>query len=163
MRRFFPIILVLVTLLIDLSVVPSIAVHWAVPVFLLPTVIVLGLLLGRTRGLLYGMVGGLLVDILVGHPMGLMAILYLLIGYLAGVSGRKFQRYLLTVVLTPIVCLSIFEISIAIYQFISGQQMTFDNLVQALARIGMETLIAQLMYLLYNRLLRPTWQRYAGR
>ncbi|MEF9973940.1 MAG: rod shape-determining protein MreD [Clostridia bacterium] len=163
MKRFLPIILVLVTLLLDLSVVPMIAIHWAVPLLLLPTVIVLGLLLGRTRGLLYGMIGGLLVDILAGYPMGFMAILYMLLGYLAGLSGRKFQRYLLTVVMTPLVCLSIFEISMAVYQFISGQQMTLDNLVQALARIGIETVLAQFMYLLYNRLLRPTWQRYAGR
>ena len=97
MRRFLPLILVLAALLLDISVVPILVSHWAVPSLSLCTVCVLGLLLGRTRGSLYGLIGGVLMDVLVGYPLGLKAVLYILSGYLCGVAGRKFQRYLLTV------------------------------------------------------------------
>ena len=163
MRRFLPLLLIVIALLIDTSIVPVLVVHWAVPMVLFTTVIVLGLLLGRTNGLLYGMISGLLMDIVVGYPLGLMSILYMLAGYLSGVAGRKFQRYLLTVVIAPILCFSIYEVTMAVYVYVAGQALDAVVMQQALARIAIETVLAQLMYLLYNRMLRPSWSRYAAR
>ncbi len=163
MRRILPGVLVVLALLIDTSVVPALVAHWAVPMLTLVTVSVLGLLLGRTRGLLYGMIGGLLLDISVGGAFGLYTALMLLTGYLSGVAGRKFQRYLLTVVLAPAACFFIFEAAMVVFVFMAGQDVDGEALRNAMARVFIETVLAQFMYLLYNRLLRPKWSRYAGR
>lgn len=163
MRRFLPLVLVLAALLIDISVLPMLVVHWAVPGLTLCTVCVLGLLLGRTRGLLYGMVGGVLLDVLVGYPVGLKAILYILSGYLCGVAGRKFQRYLLTVLVAPALCFLIYEGAMVVYLFMAGRLFSGQEMLRTLGRAGIETVLCQIIYLLYNKMLRPTWSRYAAR
>ena len=163
MRRFLPLVLVLAALLIDISVLPMLAVHWAVPGLTLSTVCVLGLLLGRTRGLLYGMVGGVLLDVLVGYPVGLKAILYILSGYLCGIAGRKFQRYLLTVLVAPALCFLIYECTLVVYLFMAGRLFTGQEMLRTLGRVGIETALCQIMYLTYNKMLRPSWSRYAAR
>lgn len=163
MRRFLPLILIEAALLIDTSVVPVLTMHWAVPSVLLVTVSVLGLLLGRTNGLLYGMISGLLYDIVLGYPLGMMAILFAASGYISGIAGRKFQRYLLTVVIAPALCAALYEVTMAVYMIVVGQMPDVKMIEYALVRILIETVLAQFMYLLYNRMLKPTWSRYAAR
>lgn len=163
MRRIWPAILITLTLLIDTSVLPMLTRHWAVPLMLYSTVIVLGLLLGRINGLLYGMIGGLLMDILVGYPLGLMAVVYMVAGYLSGMAGRKYQRFLLTVVLTPALCFLAYEITMAVYMFFAGQTIDAPAMSNALMRVVIQTVLTQFLYLLYNRLLKPKWSRYAAR
>lgn len=163
MRRLLPFFLVWGMFLLDTSVIPIFAVHWAVPMLLLTTVIVLGLLLGRTNGLLYGMIGGLLMDIIVGYPLGMMAIAYAVLGWVAGFAGFRFQRYLLTVAITPAICLAAFELVMIGYAFLQGQTIDQSVFQYAGARVAIETVLAQVLFLLYNRMLKPTWSRYAAR
>ena len=163
MRRFLPLILVLAALLLDISVVPILVSHWAVPSLSLCTVCVLGLLLGRTRGSLYGLIGGVLMDVLVGYPLGLKAVLYILSGYLCGVAGRKFQRYLLTVPVEPALCFILYECTMIVYLFMAGRQFSGGDMLRTLGRIAIETLLCQFFYLWFNRMLRPKWSRYAAR
>ncbi|MEA4897739.1 hypothetical protein ACH6CV_04650 [Bacillota bacterium Meth-B3] len=163
MRRIWPLVLTVLALLIDTSVVPMLTDHWAVPLMLPTTVSVLGLLLGRTNGMLYGMIGGLLMDITASYPLGLMTGLLIATGYLSGLAGRRFQRYLLTAVFAPIVCFALYESVLALYALLAGQVLGTTALRGALARIAVQTLLAQFLYLLYNRMLKPSWSRYAAR
>ncbi len=163
MRRILPPILVVAAVLIDVSVVAVLVNHWAVPSLSLCTVCVLGLLLGRTRGSLYGLIGGVLMDVLVGYPLGLKAALYILSGYLCGVAGRKFQRYLLTVPVAPALSFVIYECTMVVYLFMAGMQFSGGDMLRTLGRIAIETLLCQFIYLWFNRLLRPSWSRYAAR
>ena len=161
-RRFLPIVLIVFALLLDTSVLPVFVSHWAMPLLLLCTVIVLGLLLGRTRGILYGMIAGLLMDTMVSYPLGLFAVLYLICGYISGIAGRKFQRYLLTVAVTPVICCTIFECGVAGYAYLAGQNFDGASFLHAVLRIAVETALCQLLYLVYNAILKPKWSRYAA-
>lgn len=161
-KRVLPFLLVIFALLLDISVIPFLTRSYLAPLTALCSVIALGLLLGRTRGTLLGLIGGILIDILVGTPVGLMMVLYTLSGYISGFAGRKFQRYILAPVLTPILCLFLFEGTMFIYQYLSGIQLTSASLYQAGLRVLIEVVLVQLMYLLYNRILKPRWSRYAA-
>ena len=87
LRRLLPYLLVVFMALIDISVVPV----FTASIYVLPIALVFtmctGALLGRMHGLLCGLVGGLLVDILAGTPLGYMMLTYLVCGYIAGMGG----------------------------------------------------------------------------
>ena len=80
-RRILPFVLIAIVFLLDSAVLPALTSFWLVPVFGMVLVHCLGLLLGRARGLLYGMIMGLLVDITVSTPLGLMTVIYALLGF----------------------------------------------------------------------------------
>ena len=163
MRRFLPTILVVLMVMIECSVLPVLVVSWACPMITFTGVIVLGLLLGRSRGLFYGMMAGLLIDILFATPLGYNAVLYLLAGYAAGIAGRRFQRHLLTPVVTPVVLLSMFEMVSVGYLYLAGATLNTILLRNALVRIAAGTVLAQALYLLFNLLLKPVWSRFAAK
>lgn len=164
-RRLLPLLLLIVSVMVDISVVPMLpGLAWQryIPLFSLMTVVVLGLLLGRTRGSLYGLIGGLLVDILVGSPLGLMAAVFIVSGYLSGFAGRRYQRFVLTPVLMPLLCFALYELTMTGYRYLASGMMEVAILWDGLIRVPVATVCAQLMYLLYDRILKPSWSRYAG-
>ncbi len=165
MRRYLPGILLVLTVMIDISVLPMIGPRVLTdyaPLLTLCTVATFALLLGRTRGMLYGLIGGLLLDILVGYQFGLMSAVCIAAGYLCGLAGRKYQRYVITPVAAPALCYLLYELAMIFYSYLAGSDPTWIMLRDALIRTALRVLITQGMYLLYSRLLKPSWSRYAG-
>lgn len=164
LRRYLPAALLVLATMIDVSVIPMtgsrVLTEYA-PMLTLCTVVTFGLLLGRTRGMLYGLIGGLLLDILVGYQFGLMSAICIASGYLSGLA-RKYQRYVIMPVVTPAVCYLVFEFAMIIYLYLAGSGLTWAVLRGGLIRVALGVLITQGMYLLYNRILKPSWSRYAG-
>lgn len=83
-RRMMPAALVLVALLLDTAVIPFLTSSVYVVSVTFITVVELAMYLGRMNGMLYGMIGGLLIDIAVGYPLGFNTFLYIGLGFLAG-------------------------------------------------------------------------------
>lgn len=163
MRRFLPLILLLVLVLLDLAVMPFLIQSQYLPILTLIGTTVFGLLLGRTRGSLYGMIGGLLIDILTGYPMGLRTVLYIASGYTSGVAGRRFQRYILTPVIAPLISFVGYEAVTGGYAWLSGANVSSPDILAALIRVAIGVVLVQPLYLLFDRILRPSWSRWAGR
>ena len=163
MRRFYPLILLLISVLLDLAVLPALLQNQFLPMMTLITAIELGLLLGRTRGSLYGMIGGILIDILTGYPMGLRTVLYIASGYVSGFAGRRFQRYILTPVVAPLICFLGYEVTMGVTAALSGAGIDGADIRAALIRILMQVVLVQPLYLLYDRMIKPSWSRWAGR
>ncbi len=166
LRRYLPTALLVLAVMVDVSVIPMTGSAWATeyaPLLTLCTVVTFGLLLGRTRGMLYGLIGGLLLDILVGYQFGLMSAVCILTGYLSGFAGRRYQRYVITPVAAPAVCYLLYELVMMVYLYMAGGSLSWPVLRGALIRVVLEVLITQGLYLLYNRILKPSWSRYAGR
>ena len=82
--RFMPAALVIMALLIDTSVVPFVLANPFIVSLTLVTVLELAIYLGRMHGMLYGTLGGLLLDILVGYPLGFNTFRFIILGFLAG-------------------------------------------------------------------------------
>ncbi|MDO4546893.1 MAG: hypothetical protein Q4D04_02210 [Clostridia bacterium] len=163
MRKALPYIIVIFMALIDTSVLGVLSPGWATPMLAYTSVVSIGLLLGRFRGMLCGLAAGMFLDITVSYPMGLLTVMFMLAGYLSGFAGRRYQRYLLTVVVTSLVMFMAYEIVMALYQYIAGQTFALASLYRALIRAGIQTVLSQCLYLLYNVILKPSWSRYAGR
>ena len=69
--------MVLLAVIIDTAVVPFEAANPAYfPKFTLIVIITIALLMGRTQGILYGMVGGVFMDITLMIPTGITSLLF---------------------------------------------------------------------------------------
>ena len=83
-----PYVLVTVFFLVDCTVLPMLTNAWFVPVFSLALIHTLGLLMGRSRGVLLGLISGLMMDISSSTPLGRMTIICVLLAYSGGLFGR---------------------------------------------------------------------------
>lgn len=162
-RRILPPILVLLTFLLDTAVLPIFTNHWLIPPFALLTVHALGLLLGRTQGSLHGMIIGLLVDISLGTPLGLMTLFYGVLGYLGGWFGRAMLNHPLAPVISSIISFTLFELGMAGYATIASAAFSADMLIHAFIRIVLEIVLVEGLYILYDWLIKPSRSRYAAR
>ena len=79
-----PAALVLAALMIDTAVVPFVLANPFIVSLTLVTVLELAIYLGRMHGMLYGTLGGLLLDILVGYPLGFNTFRFIILGFLSG-------------------------------------------------------------------------------
>lgn len=96
--------------LVDTSVVPFLTNSPFTPLFSLTTIVALGLLLGRRRGALLGLMAGLAVDVLGERmPYGLVTLIFTGAGFVSGFAGRKFMNHMWTTVLTPVAVFALME------------------------------------------------------
>ena len=151
------------TLLLDTAVLPVFLTPWWMPLFALLTVHTMGLLLGRTRGSLFGMLAGLAVDISVSTPLGLMTLFYGLLGYAGGWFGRKMFRNPLAPVVSAAVCFTLFEMSMIGYTALAGASVGLEMLIHALIRIAVDVVLVEGMYVIYDWLIKPSRSRFAPR
>ena len=162
-RRILPPILVAIAILLDTTILPIFFSHWIMPLLALLTVHTLGLLLGRTRGALYGMIAGILIDISVSTPLGLMTFFYGGLGYLGGWFGRWMFRNPLAPLLSSLVCFTLFELMMVGYTALAGAAFSMDLLLHALIRIPVDVALIEGMYILFDWLIKPSRSRPAGR
>ena len=162
-RRILPSILVAFTLLLDTAILPVFFSHWLMPAFALLTVHTLGLLLGRPRGSLFGMLSGLLVDISVSTPLGLMTLFYGGLGYLGGWFGRKMFRHPLAPLVSALVCFTLVEMGMAGFITLASATISSTVFVQALIRIALDVVLVEGLYIVYDWLIKPSRSRFAPR
>ena len=162
-RRILPPLLVAITFLLDTTILPIFATHWLMPLFTLLTVHTLGLLLGRTRGTLYGMIAGILVDISVSTPLGLMTLFYGGLVYMGGWFGRVLFRNPLSPLVSALICFTVFELGMVGYTTLASAAFGMDMLIHALIRIVLDVVLVEGLYVLYDWLIKPSRSRFAPR
>ena len=93
--------MILATVILDTTILPiAYTGVYAVPLTVV-AVLLIGMLMGRMRGLLYGTIGGLLIDITSG-TLGLMTFFFMAVGFMIGLilynpgehlrTGRRIAR-----------------------------------------------------------------------
>lgn len=176
LRRFMPTIVILVTVILDTTIIPvAYTGVYAVPLTVV-AVLLIGMLMGRMRGLLYGTIGGLLIDITSG-TLGLMTFFFMAVGFMIGLilynpgehlrTGRRiarkkrFQRGLWVFILY-----ALGEVTLLVIQYFntaSLQWMYFFNIaVRAAICTALTILLRPLAYALLlggNRGRVPTRDR----
>ena len=133
------------------------------PLLALLTVHTLGLLLGRTRGSLFGMLAGLAADISVSTPLGLMTLFYGLSGYAGGWFGRRMRNNPLAPVISAAVFFVLFELGMVGYTALAGAAFGMDMLIHALIRIAIDVVLVEAFYVIYDWLIKPSRSRFAPR
>ncbi len=161
-KRLFAFAVSILFLLIDTSVIPFTGLNTAyVPRLSLLSVITIALLAGRTQGILYGAITGILMDITLTIPTGLVSALYTVAGFLAGWIGRKMRVRILSSIVAPIAAMLAYELTMLVYYFMQAQTVSAAQALAMLARAGIGTVLVQPLYLLYNLVLKPKRSRYA--
>lgn len=161
-KRLFAFAVSILFLLIDTSVIPFTGLNTAyVPRLSLLSVITIALLAGRTQGILYGAITGILTDITLTIPTGLVSALYTIAGFLAGWIGRKMRVRILSSIVAPIVSMLVYELTMLVYYFMQAQTVAASQALAMLARVGIGTVLIQPLYLLYNLVLKSKRSRYA--
>ena len=140
-RAILPPLLVAFMFLLDTAVIPVFCTHWLMPVFALITVHALGILLGRTRGALYGMICGLLVDISISTPLGLMTGFYGILGYAGGIFGHRMYRVVIAPMISAAVCFGVFEFGMALYTTIAAASFHVELFKHALIRLVLDVVL----------------------
>lgn len=169
-RRFIPALLILVLFLLDSTVMPIIYTGvYGVPLTVV-AVFLIGMVLGRMRGLLYGTLGGLLLDITTG-TLGVMTYFLMFVGFMIGLivyvpgerilpSRRKRQRRILWRAAWVLVLYVVGEVAILVIQYFNTAEFEWVYLLNILIRGAVCTLMCTLLRPPFARLL--TGQAAAG-
>jgi len=165
-RKILPPLLVALTFLLDTVILPVFVSHWMLPMFALVTVHVLGMQVGRTNGTLYGMICGLLIDITLSTPLGLMTTFYGALGYAGGWFARHLFRRInrkFIPLIAGAVCFGVFEIGMACYAILISATLNVQLLTNALIRLAVDVALAEGLFIVYEWMIQPDWSRFARR
>lgn len=156
-RRIMPYLLIVALVLIDVSVVPV----FTAGVYVLPMtlifVICVSMVLGRLHGVLGALLGGLLVDVLTGYPVGFMMIAYPAICLITGMFGydtdevRAQEDYsrikaFLRRALVVFIVMALFEIVIIVYQYFHTALLQVWYFTNALIRTALISGLVSVLY-----------------
>lgn len=163
LKRLAPILSVLTCVLLDTAVIPVLYRGvYVVPLSLL-AVIAIAVHLGRMRGMLYGMIAGLLLDITTGN-MGLKLFPYILIGFVIGFlldqhemphrGMEKAERIRVITVraVWVFVLYAIYEITMLIYQYFSTAVFKWVFVRNLSVRVCLFTVLSLLLHGLFYRI-----------
>ena len=153
MRKYLaPALLLFFVLMLDTTVLPMF-VHsvWSVPVSLC-LAISIAVVLGRDLGLVYSLAAGLLIDILVGYPLGLRLFQYMGAGFLAGmivpIPEKNLERLrhpervlLVRLALFTMGYQLLTEIAVGVYQYFNTARYELIYAGNALVRIAVTILV----------------------
>lgn len=109
MKPFVWALVVVVTLLIQATLLPLIAVNGVKPDLLLLVVVSSGLLLGREQGVGMGFFAGLLQDLASGNIFGVNALSKTATGYVAGLMERKVFKENILLPLLAVILATVFN------------------------------------------------------
>lgn len=178
LKRLAPPLAVLISVLLDTAVIPAFYYgRFLIPLSLI-VVILIGIQLGRTQGMLWGMVAGLLLDISAGS-LGLKLIPFILIGFLIGFLldqqpeiSRNMERidrlHLLAIRMIWVSALVLlYEVVMMIFQYFSTAIFTWVYVGNLLLRTVAITVLVQLFYPLFRRIWigkdQPTGKKHSTR
>lgn len=156
LKKLAPILSVILSVLLDTAIFPVFYTgRFRLPLSLV-IVILCGIQLGRVRGMLYGMVAGLLLDISVG-TLGMKVFPYVLIGFLIGflldqqpeisraMERSERLRRLAARVIWIFVLLIVYEITMLIYQYFNTAIFRWSYVGDLLLRTLMLTALCALL------------------
>lgn len=163
LKKLAPLLAVICSLLLDTAILPAFYYgRYSLPLSL-AVVILIAIQLGRTNGMLYGMIAGLLLDITTG-TLGMKLIPYILIGFLIGFlldqqpevsrsSDRKERLELIAVrVIWIFALLVIYEIVMLVYQYFSTAIFEWKYVRDLLLRTSAITALCILLHPFFHAL-----------
>lgn len=120
--------ILLVEIIIESTIFPFIKIWGATPDLILITIISLGLIYGKKEGIILGLIGGLLSDILFGRVIGLHSLPYMLIGYIIGIlSERVFKENRLIPFILSVFSTILLHMGFYLLQYLRGIEFVYNT------------------------------------
>ena len=163
LKRFAPLLTVLLSVLLDTAVIPVFYYGRFVLPLSLIVVILIGVQRGRTYGLLYGMIAGLLLDVTAG-TLGMKLFPYIAIGFLIGFLldqqpeiDRNMDRIeRLNILAIRMIWISIlvalYEVVMLVLQYFSTAVFSWVYVGNLTIRVALITVLTQLLHPAFHRL-----------
>ena len=163
LRRLTPVLTILVAFVLDTAVVPMVyGGPFAVPLTLV-AVLLIGILRGSMYALLYGTVGGLLIDITTG-TLGMMTFFFMAAGFLVGLilhnenepmadSPRGERRRLIARFVWVFVFYALGEMALFVIQYFSSAVFEWRYFAYIAVRALLCAALATALYPMFSRLL----------
>ena len=161
LRRLSPLFAVLAAFLLDTAVIPVFYYgRFLVPLTLV-VVIEIGIQRGRTQGMLYGLIAGVLLDVSAG-TLGMKLFPYVLIGFLIGffldqqpeidrtMDRRERMQRMLVRIIWIVSLLVVFEIVMLIYQYFNTAVFEWIYVRDLFIRVAMMTVLCLAAYPLFH-------------
>lgn len=167
MKRLVPILLILLSVLLDTAVLPVFLYgRYLIPISMV-SVILIGIQRGRMSGMLYGLIAGLLLDVSAG-TLGMKLLPYVLIGFLIGFfldsqpqisrsldRKERLQLYAVRAIWIGVLVL-LHEIVMLVYQYFSTAILEWKYVRDLMLRSVLTVGLCLLMY-------RPFYALLVGR
>ena len=163
LRRIAPAFAVLIALMLDTAVIPVVYYgRYLVPLTLV-VVILTGIQIGRTQGMLYGMIAGLLLDVSAG-TLGMKLFPYVIIGFLIGffldqqpeidrsMDRRERVQLLLVRIIWISAMLLVYEIVMLVYQYFHTAVFEWIYVRDLLIRVVLLTALCLIAYSPFHRI-----------
>lgn len=155
--RIFRFLIITTELLICFLLESMVAVHLPfhniVPDLLVIIVVGCGWMFGSNQGMLYGFIAGLLIDFSSDTPLGFAAVLYVLIGFFAGLFRKFYKR---SDCVTPLIIVAFTEIVYMTFyyliNFLTKGHSQYSVFLQGkiLPRVTLTVLLAVFIYKLFQ-------------
>lgn len=154
-RRLIAALLILTSLLVQLTLVNRLGLPGGPPNLLLAIVLSLALVDGPGPGMAYGFGAGLLADVVSTHALGRLALAWTVAGYLAGLVAPPGRRNVAIPVVATAVLSGLATLGYAALAVVAGtaHEATTRIAVQAAAVAGYGAIMAPFAYLLVGALM----------
>lgn len=163
LKKLAPILAVILSVIWDTAILPTFYYgRFLVPLSLV-VVVLCGIQLGRVRGMLYGMIAGLMLDVSAG-TLGMKFFPYVLIGFLIGflldqqpeisrgMERRERVQHIAVRAIWIAVLLTVHEIVMLVYQYFSTAVFRWSYVGVLLARVALTTALCMLLFPALHRL-----------
>jgi rod shape-determining protein MreD len=129
--------ILLLSMVLDVAIFPSLAFLGVAPDMLLCITVSFALLEGSFNGAMMGLCGGLLIDLVCGGSLGFYALQYLIVGYVAGLPrGRFYVDKFLLPSLFAAIFYGIKSVLLLLLLFVSGSDSSMLLIIVRFVPLG---------------------------
>ena len=137
----------------------------SIPNLLLIVVFVCSFIEGRERGMFYGLVAGLFMDLFYSGPFGFYTLFFINLGYVSGICNKYYyEDYITLPLLLSLASDLIYNLYIYVFRFLIRNRLNFGHylvsiIIPEIIFTTVTTLVVYRFFLFINRKLKEWEQR----
>lgn len=158
-------VMLILAFTIQICVFPQIAFLSSAPNLLLIVVFVCSFIEERERGMFYGLVAGLFMDLFYSGPFGFYTLFFINLGYVSGICNKYYyEDYITLPLLLSLASDLIYNLYIYVFRFLIRNRLNFGHylvsiIIPEIIFTTVTTLVVYRFFLFINRKLKEWEQR----
>lgn len=129
-------LMIIINLVIQTTIIPYFPIMGIVPNTALVLIVVIALKVGRVKGAIFGLIGGLLQDILFASTIGINAFILFFVGYIVGFAEDSFSREnIINPIIFTIAASIFYNIAYSLFLFFLSREISFMGALKTIFSI----------------------------
>ena len=159
------IVMLILAFTIQICVFPQLSFLSSAPNLLLILVFICGFIEGKERGMLYGLIAGLFMDLFYSGPFGFYTLFFVNLGYVSGIFTRYYyEDYITLPLVLSLASDLIYNLYIYVFRFLIRNRLNFGHyfiniILPEIIFTTVTTLFVYRFFLFINRKLKEWEQR----